>query len=361
MKKLILGSIMLSGLTLVNSAQAATLDDVVRSINNLRDYIAGAVNSTMKTVSDLIYEENPSLPATVTGNEGISKANTGTQALTNSLSLNATKTALTLKNDEGITQLASITASDTYLPPAMASIFGANRPSANLFLGDSNFNLDSLLATPAYTNYDPKNPNKNPAYNFILATSGLYQPISANINFNGLNEKQILDLQSSANFQRYQAALRAYIATQSVGMSNLYQLYAERIPQAGLGTAAGLTDNSGRPIANASALQVEQYLATRRSQNKNWYQQMAAASPTTVSRETLFVLAEIREQLFQLQLQNERLLATMSTMQLQNTQASKVNLQQLEQSVDAQIKKYKGVEPNSALPSNLSIPGVTGQ
>ncbi len=361
MKKLIIGSILLSGLTLVTSAQAATLDDVVRSINNLRDYIAGAVNSTMKTVSDLIYEENPSLPATVTGNEGINKANINTQALTNNLSLEATKKALTLKSDQDITHLASITASDTFVPPTGVSIFGGNRSTANPDFGNSSFNLNSLLAMPAYFNYDAKNINQNPAYNFISAVSGLYQPISPTINFEGLNEKQKLELQSTLTYQQYQAALRGYIAAQSVGISNLYHLYAERIPQAGLGTAAGVTDDAGKPIANASALQVEQYLATRRSQNKNWYQQMAAASPTTVSRETLFVLAEIREQLFQLQLQNERLLATLSVMQLQNTQANKLNLQQLEQGVDAQIKKDKGISPTSGVPTNLNIPGIQGQ
>ena len=161
-----------------------------------------------------------------------------------------------------------------------------------------------------------------------------------------------------------EAALRSLVAAQSVGASNLYQMMANRIIQPGLGTTVGLVDSQGQPIADASNVQVQNYLATRRSQDKNWYAAMSAASPTTVARETLFVLAEIREQLFTLQKQNERMLATMSVMEMQNTQLSKLNLMQLEQAVTAQINQAKGIQTTpggGAQPQNFNLPGLPSQ
>lgn len=347
------------------SAQAATLDDVVRSIDQLRAYIQTAVETSWSKVNDLIYEQNPSLPATIVGNmgqqAGINVGHSSADVISNA----ATRNTLLNKNDSEAERLASLPGSDTFAPKPMTFSFGVER-SVDRNSGDKAINIETLLTPLAYNGFtidmqalnktppDLTSLTKNPSYNFIQLVGGLYQPVST-ISWSGLTADQIQAIQNSTSYQKYQAAIRAYIAAQSVGASNLYQMMVQRIPQAGLGKAAGMTDGAGNPIPDASVLQVDNYLATRRSQNQQWYKQMATASPTTISRETLFLLAEVREQLYQMQLQNQRLLATMSVMQLQNVQNSRLNLMQLEQAVDNQIKKAKGIE-TMPIPE-IKIPG----
>jgi hypothetical protein len=43
---------------------------------------------------------------------------------------------------------------------------------------------------------------------------------------------------------------------------------------------------------------------------------MNTASPTALQRETVFILAEMQRQLYELRMLNERMLATLSTMQM---------------------------------------------
>src|SRR5690606_20968040 len=88
---------------------------------------------------------------------------------------------------------------------------------------------------------------------------------------------------------------------------------------------AGLpTDTPGYP--NASPLQVEDYLAKKRIMNPNWYASIEAASPTTVLREMLYVMAEMRFELYQQRMQNELVLATLSALQLQSTSTEKADI-----------------------------------
>lgn len=346
-KILLLGTITT---TVSLSAQAATLDDVVASINALRAYIESAVQSTMKTVNDLIYEDNPSMPATVTGNVGANNARPAISKNSEANTLNAIKTSLTNKENKEVTRIATLPASDTYTNQTVSfNIFG-NQTTTNFAEGDKNFSLDTLLGT---TNFSPS--TQQQAENFIQIASNLYNPILPDITLKGLSDSQVTELQKSPDFQKYEAALRAYIAAQSVGISNLNQMLAVRITQKDLGSNTGLTDSNGNKITDASIMQVEEYLAKRRATNKDWYDQMAAASPATVSRETLFVLAELRQQLFELQKQNERLLATMSMMQLQTGQLNRSLLEQTAAPVKAQIDKYKGKKAEEETP-NVEIP-----
>ena len=328
----------------IQSANAATLDDVVNAINGLKNYISDTFNATMDVMGKLLYKENPSAIPAENANRANNNATNVANTNANTASSSTIETTLTANNNVELQRLANIIASDTYLPPAQRSLFG-ERATMNPALGNQAFNAEALLGPVAYENYDFKNPKSNPQYNFIQFVSNSYQPLippTMAKDFNSLSEQKKLELQTNSDFQNYRAALRSFVATQSVGLSNLYQLMSERIPQPNLGKVAGLPNKK-----DASQLEVQEYLANRRVQNSDWYKQMAAEPPAVVSRETLLVLAEIRQQLFQMQLVNERILATLSVMQMQQNLSNKVinNSAQLEGAAKAQIDAAAGKKP----------------
>lgn len=363
MKKLLAVLLCLSSFMITVPAQAQTDDSraIVEAIQRFHAYVESAVNTAFDTFNKLTFEANPNQPATVVGNSQISNARSFTATNTNNLTTRATQDALANRDQKETQRIAGIPASDTILPQQQGYTF-RTRP-VDLTTGNQAINFDNLIQPLSYGTFDIQNLLRTPQYNFIELASGLYQPVTT-ISLTNANPKlsddQIQEVQNTPDYQNLQATVRAYVAAQSVGAGNLYRLMVERIPQPGLGQQVGMTDKNGNPVRDASDLQVQQYLATRRSQNQVWYDQMATASPATVQRETLFVLAEIREQLFQMQLQNERLLATISVMQMQqNNQTTRLNLIQSEQKVDAIIRQKQGLGQTPATPTT-GIPGIPG-
>ncbi|PHQ80778.1 MAG: hypothetical protein COB66_04020 [Coxiella sp. (in: Bacteria)] len=90
-------------------------------------------------------------------------------------------------------------------------------------------------------------------------------------------------------------------------MNNFEHIISERTPVKDLGTKAGIPG-----VKDASPLQIQEYLATRRVSSPQWFTSVQSASATSVQRQTLIVLAEIEAQNFQAHLDSERMLATMS-------------------------------------------------
>lgn len=201
------------------------------------------------------------------------------------------------------------------------------------------YDANSLLTPLAYQDGGAA------ARNAILFISSVAQPVEA-VDFNTVKEVLASPLPHPA--LTYLAAIRSYAAAQSVGLRNLYQLYAERLIVPGLGEKAGVLDANKKPVADASPLQVAEYGAKRRVTDTEWYKQMEKASPATISRETLYVLAEIRLELYKQRLATENLNAVMSAMELQsNSSASKFNLDQLK----------RALQPKSS-DSSSGIPGM---
>jgi len=125
--------------------------------------------------------------------------------------------------------------------------------------------------------------------------------------------------EGNANALAYMTALRAYAASQSVGLSNLFEMYAQRVPQKNLAKEAGWEDKfPGETKDGISPLQLDEYSAKRRITNENWYISMETATPVTVQREMLYVLAEMRQEMFKTRMAIERLTATMSVLQTEN-------------------------------------------
>ena len=119
------------------------------------------------------------------------------------------------------------------------------------------------------------------------------------------------------NLPEYNVAVREYAAAQSVGLSNLYFMVAARLPT--LNAPAALKDKA--IDGKVSARQIDQYLAEKRVVTPQWYIETTKASPAVIARETLYVLAEMRMEMYKARLLNERLLAVTSLQQMQNSYA----------------------------------------
>lgn len=221
--------------------------------------------------------------------------------------------------------------------------------------------FDSVIAPMTYQ----KNPDNNKstsaasaqelaATTFIQYVSGLVNPMRT-ANFDKMvlpsdgkyssKESYLIDLQKKPEVRDYLAALRNYTAQLSVGISNFYYLYHERMPISDpdtldLAKAIMSKSTSVTPAVNpaptndVSPLEVMQYIATSRVGNDKWYEAVQNAAPATLLRESLFILAEIPPMLFQLHLDLERILATMSAMQIQQANGNRLMLETQRDKVD---------------------------
>lgn len=152
------------------------------------------------------------------------------------------------------------------------------------------------------------------ATNFINALSLVgtnFQQGANEKNFKAYLEK------NNARGLQYMAVLANYAAGTSVGLSALYDMAAKRYPQQKIKDMK-LTNVKGDSIE--SVAQLERHMAERRALSPEWYATMAAATPATVERETLFLLAELRLQAYRNQQQQERILATLAAIHLATMQ-----------------------------------------
>lgn len=165
---------------------------------------------------------------------------------------------------------------------------------------------------------------------FIRYASGQLIPIEKTTDLDSaikaLNTGDYSDRFKNAQaINAYIVKLRSYAAQASVGISNLYALLAKRIT---------ITDESGSPVTATGIDGQEQpvsqeshefKMAVRRfvpiqgngKDKVAWVNMIKQADPAHVQRETALLLAEINYQLYLNRQIQERMLATMSAMQLQ--------------------------------------------
>jgi hypothetical protein len=149
--------------------------------------------------------------------------------------------------------------------------------------------IESLAPPPPVIRLAPKfdvpitNPN-DPDQD--TATVGDKKPLSAD------DLKKMRDaLNQDKGYRDYKTGYRGIVATRGVYLNNLLRAYQERVPQ----------------VNGKSALQIRnEHINSRLSQD--YYDKMSKASPATVARETLFVLAEISSQINALQKQQDIML-----------------------------------------------------
>jgi hypothetical protein len=192
--------------------------------------------------------------------------------------------------------------------------------------------VNTLLQPMTYTDVE-----KIQAKNVIDALSGALVPLNI-VNFNqlvaNLSGDKSKNLQAKLNekqIQEYLAALRSYIATQTVALGNLYQLYAERqaIDPSTLSPSLkdavkAVTSQTKGPV---SSLQLENFMATRRILDKSWYKGLVNDNPASLQREQVELLAENLAESHQTRMTLERLLATMSVLVLELNQQIRSQLQ----------------------------------
>ncbi len=176
------------------------------------------------------------------------------------------------------------------------------------------------------------------AANFIRYASGAVLPVSlprlkdydtlyakaANV---AKNVSQNDQMKAQATLSTYLANVRVYAAQSSVGFSNLYYILSKRIPQT-------LPGPSGQPNIVTSQALSEFNMATWRLFNPDtnaqaWVTGINTASPATVQKEMVTLLAEINYQLYLNRQQEERMLLTETMLLIQNSHTGQPNASSL--------------------------------
>jgi hypothetical protein len=204
----------------------------------------------------------------------------------------------------------------------------------------SSIDINSLLQPITYNDTE-----EAAAKNVINALSGSLMPINT-INFNQLIANLSGDKENNLKYelqkkqtQTYLASLRSYLATQTMALSNLYQLYAERQPidpsKADSAVRSSLATLSGQTSGPISLLKLENIMTTRRILDKNWYKNdLINENPATLQRQQVELLAENLSESYQIRMTLERLLATMSVLVLEFNGQIRTQLQTQIQSIN---------------------------
>lgn len=154
----------------------------------------------------------------------------------------------------------------------------------------------------------------------------------------------------------YRSGLRTYFSTRNMALSNLYTLYSDRainIPTQ-IETADGV-----KKTAVCTPHEINHYQAQWRFDPRaKWRENIAATTPANVNRQAVYLLAEIRQQLYLNQQLLERMLATMSIVQLQSAKTGSDTLVNLKSQLEEAIKTY--VKGESKANSSTKAIGAAG-
>ena len=180
----------------------------------------------------------------------------------------------------------------------------------------ANVDLNSLVGPLIY-----KNGQEKTAANFINAAIGASYPLTpTDLNRIATRKKVAVNVlgKTDPDVAKYLVAIRSYATLQSVALSNLYQLYAERMPsKVDESTNKELFDAlNAIKMPNASQLQVENYMATRRITDPQWVASLTKDTPAALLRQIVILMAENLAESYNNRLTSERLLATMSILDL---------------------------------------------
>lgn len=366
--------------------QSPSFDDSI--VNNLyfANYLANLSTTNLTPTSPTVTGINTLLTAT-SSNAATALSTAMTHFLplpTTPTSTTATPPQATLYNINLQGQVNSMTVTPT--PPGASSSSSSSSSSntssssssssnSSTQVGDVNYlNMESVVDPIQYgtTNYNAA----TNAQNFIMYLSNQYNPmplidftsiIASGATSSGTNPLQ--QALGNSSVQQYLYLVRQMVASYSVGMSDLYYLYNQRVPQPTstlLGTQFQSITQSTLPAnlqKQASPLAIEQWSATHRltsydpsTSTPPWLTAMENATPATLQRENLYLLAEIREEMFKDRMLQERILATLAAQQLQSAGSQQLQLQQLQSSI-CQNAPFSGT---SACPAPPVPPASSG-
>lgn len=354
------------------------------AVVNALTAIRSSIDAAIYTAANYIFQTPPNLANAVTANAAATTAGQNISSVVkgfndSDLQQGLTPDAKTL--NAKMTEMTSLQASDSVVPSVLVgglpvpfySQSVQSSMTSSLTQGNENFNYQALITPLAYSTTSATNSGtmgftQDNAMNFIKTISGYAIPLST-INLNTYSESQLSakqkqDIQNSANYQQYTVQRRQLLAEQTAALTILYDIYARRQPNTNIKmTDTPIPPDPNNPNANPSAAQIEDYIATARTNSANsptWYAQMATASPTNVNREILFVLAEIQAELHAIHLINEQQLAMNAINLLGAVQTGKTTLALQASKVQSDINdKMKGNA--QAGTTQQTPPSATGQ
>lgn len=242
------------------------------------------------------------------------------------------------------------------------------------FITKPTINLDSYMAAPTF--FSPYNgsyfvgPGGNKAYSSEAAQSYLayltdaYDSIGSDIDWDKLAPNKVVDAKDAASvrakdiytlkaqpvYQKFQLTKRSILAQQSAVQQMLNYLYYERKPSVQLAQQAHLppeytttnySSDGKSKVVTVSPLQYENYVANHRVNSSKWYQAMSTASPATVQREILYVLADILSKMQQQHMDNERMLFMQALQTNETTNAMRSTASQQVNDINNFIKNNK--------------------
>lgn len=233
---------------------------------------------------------------------------------------------------------------------------------------DRDFDFSSIVGTLQFQPetgdpmIDAKMLTKTSAQNFVKVASRIggsaslvpqIQPDSK-----GSTVANSIKAYQDPNFQYYLANYRGYAAALSIAVNNLNMMVSERAIVPGLAQEAkNVLGHDSASFTNMSPLALSYLMATKRLTSA-YQQKMVQATPATLMREQVNLLAEINYRMYQQHQDNERILAALSMLIVQGA----VNYRdtQLVNALGALPKDEGGAGGGSSV-SNPATQAATGK
>jgi len=186
------------------------------------------------------------------------------------------------------------------------------------------------------------------ALNFIKYVSTQYAPMTV-VDFSKLGSPAAVETElKKIGVQQYISAVRQMAARYSIGINNLMFLYHERVATVSLKSLgfkqgdipkALLPKDSKNKDDKVSPLAIDHWMATRRlistsaTDKKSWRAKIENATPATLQREMVILLAEIRKSLNDNKRVNERILAAVSVNVMENNSSAQLQIASLQRAI----------------------------
>lgn len=198
---------------------------------------------------------------------------------------------------------------------------------------------------------------KTNALNFIKYVSTQYSPTSV-VDFGELNSADLENALKQSDVKQYISKIRQLVTTYSIGINNLTFLYNERVAEPTKNLGVNTPDLPQNLQDEASPLAIDHWMAMRRltssskTDKKSWMAKVENATPATLQREMLYLLAEIRYELYKNRIVNERVLAAASANGIVNAEG---NLQLQISSIRRSICNTKPLKGSGACPVSPTV------
>jgi hypothetical protein len=201
--------------------------------------------------------------------------------------------------------------------------------NAEVFLGLNQYNDKQQAAAEAYIRYLVSTSGSPTVIRLGQKFDVPYSPDSNKSSStvtlpDGYSMKQLQsDLSTNDDYNQYKLKYRAEVAARSLFINNVLRAYQRRLSIDNKPSLVQIDyDEANR------RLDPSYYKADPKSLVKpkysSYYEQMQDAPPATIARETLFVLAEIRKELYEMRMDQERLIIMQSMSGLQGLNAGQM-------------------------------------